>query len=183
MSEYTLPPSSSLGSLPRDQQDEALGHLFEPCSTLNQIIVDQVLPKQQFGSYKELIEGVREELLSILKVNEEDERVSKIIAAHPRLGAPKNVKLSAHSEAEQAKLQEGSQETAEKLKKLNTEYEEAFPGLRYVVFVNGRSRPEIMENMIERINKKDISAERKEAFNAMCDIALDRASKIPQAKL
>lgn len=61
---------------------------------------------------------------------------------------------------------------------LNDKYETTFPGLRYVVFVNGRSREVIMNNMTERINRNDIVAERKEAFNAMCDIALDRAKKL-----
>lgn len=48
------------------------------------------------------------------------------------------------------------------------------------VFVNGRPRPEIMHNMRERIARGDIQAERLEAIQAMCDIALDRASKLQQ---
>lgn len=46
------------------------------------------------------------------------------------------------------------------------------------VFVNGRPRPMIMENMRSRIDRADIEAERQEAIRAMCDIALDRASKL-----
>lgn len=46
------------------------------------------------------------------------------------------------------------------------------------VFVNGRSRPEIMQNMRDRIARADIAAERQEAIQAMCDIALDRAAKL-----
>ena len=92
----------------------------------------------------------------------------------------------------------------EMLGRLNEEYEARFPGLRYVyvlfflflfvglwfliqiwesdevysVFVNGRARPAIMENMRTRIDRGDISAERQEAIQAMCDIALDRAGKL-----
>jgi 2-oxo-4-hydroxy-4-carboxy--5-ureidoimidazoline (OHCU) decarboxylase len=50
------------------------------------------------------------------------------------------------------------------LAKLNGEYEDKFPGLRYVVFVNGRPRPVIMENMRARIARGDIKAERAEAI-------------------
>jgi 2-oxo-4-hydroxy-4-carboxy--5-ureidoimidazoline (OHCU) decarboxylase len=46
------------------------------------------------------------------------------------------------------------------------------------VFVNGRPRPTIMENMRTRIDRGDIKTERQEAIQAMCDIATDRASKL-----
>jgi propanediol utilization protein len=46
------------------------------------------------------------------------------------------------------------------------------------VFVNGRPRPVIMEDMRSRIDRGDIKAERQVAIQAMCDIALDRASKL-----
>jgi hypothetical protein len=38
-----------------------------------------------------------------------------------------------------------------------------------------------MENMRFRIDRGDIGAERQEAIQAMCDIALDRASKLQKA--
>ena len=46
------------------------------------------------------------------------------------------------------------------------------------VFVNGRPRPAIMENMRKRIDRGDVGAERQEAIQAMCDIARDRATKL-----
>ena len=46
------------------------------------------------------------------------------------------------------------------------------------VFVNGRSRPAIMEDMEKRIKRGDIKQEKKDAIQAMCDIALNRASKM-----
>jgi hypothetical protein len=49
------------------------------------------------------------------------------------------------------------------------------------VFVNGRPRSEIMQNMRARIDRGDVKAERQEAIQAMCDIALDRASKLQKA--
>lgn len=165
---YSLPAIESLTSQPKATQEEALTHLFEPCETLNAIVTSQVLVPENQGqmkSYKDMIELVRKTLNNILDTDDKDPRVSKIIAAHPRLGAPKNVKLSAHSEAEQANLKAASEAQAAKLSELNKKYEETFPGLRYVVFVNGRTREVIMENMIARIERNDIAAEKREAFN------------------
>lgn len=39
---------------------------------------------------------------------------------------------------------------------------------RHSVFVNGRSRPVIMENMRSRIARGDIKAERQEAIQVRC---------------
>lgn len=182
MSDYKLPPIESLPKESDSVKEEALTHLFEPCPTLNGTIIAEVLtPQKTFSKYGELIEQARTKLLDIVAKDSSDPRISKIIAAHPRLGAPKNVKLSAHSEAEQKNLKAASEEQTAKLKELNDQYEKTFPGLRYVVFVNGRTRDVIMENMKERIARNDIDKEKAEAFNAMCDIAHDRANKLLEA--
>lgn len=181
---YALPPINQLLQLAQNEQVEVLNHLFEPCSTLSAFIIKNVLPDQNFQSYKDFIETVRSKLLSFLhseegKANDISPDISKIIAAHPRLGPAKKTgtELSSHSSSEQKSLQ-GSEEESAKLLQLNEEYEATFPGLRYVVFVNGRSRELIMSNMKQRIQRGDITLERKEAFNAMCDIAWDRAKKL-----
>ncbi|CAH2355091.1 hypothetical protein CLIB1423_21S01618 [[Candida] railenensis] len=179
---FSLPSVKSLPELSDSKKIEVLDHLFEPCSTLQAFLLPKVF-LANFQSYREFIEASRKELLKFLSEskNGSDPRISKIIAAHPRLGAPKPGKvaetLSEHSSAEQKSLQ-GSPEEQAKLVELNEKYEQTFPGLRYVVFVNGRSRPTVMQNMIERIERNDIELEREDAFNAMCDIALDRASKL-----
>ena len=98
------------------------------------------------------------------------------MGSHPRLGAKKVE--SAQSQAAQAQLNTGGKEEAAKLRALNDEYEAKFPGLRYVVFVNGRSRPVIMENMRMRIDRGDGEEEEREAVRAMVDIAKDRARKL-----
>lgn len=41
------------------------------------------------------------------------------------------------------------------------------PGMRYVVFVNGRSLPVMMENMRQRISRGDIETEKTEAINVL----------------
>ena len=50
------------------------------------------------------------------------------------------------------------------LARLNEAYEAKFPGLRFVVFVNGRARGEIMAIMRERIERGDWEAERDGAI-------------------
>lgn len=93
---------------------------------------------------------------------------------------------------------ENQEEVGRELARLNERYEEVFPGLRYVyadrflagegkqgwvllatansglcrVFVNGRSRQVIMEDMRKRIERGDIMAERREAIRVSSYSAL-----------
>ncbi|KAF8425115.1 Oxo-4-hydroxy-4-carboxy-5-ureidoimidazoline decarboxylase [Tirmania nivea] len=128
MPSQTLPAVSSLPSLTVEERATVLSHLFEPCQTLNELVVDD-LGQKVFNSYNEVIEHVRSLLLSVQAPGSysDSERLLKILAAHPRLGA-KQVE-SEHSKMEQASLA-GSQEEAEKLKQLNDEYEMRFPGMQ-----------------------------------------------------
>lgn len=165
MADYRLPWIKELPALPVDVQNEAFDHLFEPCETLKTLVLSSVLVKESsFQSYGQLIEQIRSALLNLV-TESADSRVKKIIASHPRLGAAKTIRLSSHSQAEQASLQASSEFQAQRLKELNDQYEATFPGLRYVVFVNGRSRDVIMKNMIKRIERRDIEKEKHEAFN------------------
>ncbi|KAF9517971.1 hypothetical protein BS47DRAFT_1338839 [Hydnum rufescens UP504] len=63
------------------------------------------------------------------------------ISGHPRIG--ERGKLSALSQAEQV-TKVTSQGVLERLEALNALYERSFPGLRYITFVNGRSREDII---------------------------------------
>lgn len=175
----TIPSTNWLSSYTFEKKSELLSHLFEPCPTLADLLISNVM-NRDYTNYTEFIESCRNFLNQFLQEEERKEtslaKVEKIIAAHPRLGPSKD-SLSSHSSEEQKSLS-GSREEAQKLADLNEIYESTFPGLRYVVFVAGRSRETIMENMRERIARGDIKKERFEAFNAMCDIALDRARKL-----
>lgn len=111
---------------------------------------------REFTSYNELIEACREAFLSLASKStaaSPDQQLLAILGSHPRLGAKKVE--SEQSAAEQAKL--GGE--SEILARLNREYEERFPGLRYVAFVNGRGRPEIMEDMKARMDRGDFDKE------------------------
>ncbi|KAI0392602.1 OHCU decarboxylase-domain-containing protein [Xylariaceae sp. FL0594] len=149
----------------------------------------EVPPSPSSTSYGSLIDAIGDAIKSLIPSSSESEierkreKLHNILGSHPRLGAKKVE--SAQSRAEQARLQQesaGSGEAeVEKLASLNREYEARFPGLRYVVFVNGRGRDVIMQDMRRRIDRGDISAEEREGVQAMIDIAHDRAKKLESA--
>jgi 2-oxo-4-hydroxy-4-carboxy--5-ureidoimidazoline (OHCU) decarboxylase len=116
------------------------------------------LPRQlTVGELAELFEGrtrlveklaARDNPLStahevIAELNE-DEKL-EALDAHPAIGA---TKLSARSAAEQG--QDDDPETLAELERLNSEYEQRF-GFRFVVFVNRRSKSEIVPILRERL--------------------------------
>lgn len=165
-----LPAIASLSTLRDATLTATLDLLFEPSADLHAFALP-TLRSFSFTSYDDLITTLREELLAIADSLHDDEArrpLHNILGSHPRLGEPKKETLSAQSAAEQRKLQEGGdEETAAKLAALNAEYEARFPGLRYVVFVNGRGRLEIMEDMRRRIDRGDIREEEREAIRVM----------------
>ena len=157
-----LPPIEQVPSLPTEERASILDLLFEPSTQLHTLSVP-LLHDQTFSSYDDLISAVGVQLtgLSESASTSDTAWLHEILGSHPRLGA-KNVD-SAQSQAEQAQLQ-GSGEEAEQLRLLNEEYEKKFPGLRYVVYVNGRSRPVIMDDMRQRIANSDMKAEQAAAI-------------------
>lgn len=169
-------------SASRKVQTETVSLLFEPCPALQDLIFSHFPLSSKISNFREFIEFVRVILLGLLNsevLSKNNDLICNIIAAHPRLGAKKVE--SALSKAEQANLQNSSpdaEKEAQILDSLNKEYELAFPGLRFVVFVNGRGRPDIFHDMRSRISRNDFVLECKDSFNAMCDIALDRSKKL-----
>lgn len=107
-----------------------------------------------------------------------------ILNAHPRLGAEKVDSAQSTAEQRSLDLDHGSSSSGDNdderraLAALNESYEAQFPGLRYVVFVNGRSRGEVMQDMRMRIRRADIDSEREAGIAAMAEIANDRLSKL-----
>lgn len=158
----TLLSFSEFVSASRASQEQALSLLFEPCQTLQSLITSEI-QFSGYPGYAEVIEAVRKVLLTLLGSPSSTEAIPAIIAAHPRLGAKKVE--SVLSQAEQASLTQDNKAEADKLNELNNQYEATFPGLRYVVFVNGRSRPVIFEDMKRRIARNNYDLECEEAFN------------------
>ncbi|KAK4186692.1 Oxo-4-hydroxy-4-carboxy-5-ureidoimidazoline decarboxylase [Podospora australis] len=182
MAPTTLPPITSLPSLSENEIFGVLDLLFEPTSELRSLALPLIRSSSYF-SYPDLISAIRTKLLEIVEQGTETPKLHEILGSHPRLGQPKQKsaeeeELSEQSKQEQKQLREGDQKEAERLAELNELYEQKFPGLRYVVFVNGRGRGEIMENMEGRIARGDLREEEREGVRAMCDIANDRAKKL-----
>lgn len=149
-------------SLSAEERAQILDLLFEPSTQLHTLSVP-LLHEKTFSSYNDLITAVGMQLseLSDSPSTSDTQWLESILGSHPRLGAKKVE--SAQSQGEQAQLQ-GSGEEAEQLRLLNEEYEKKYPGLRYVVFVSGRSRSVIMDDMRKRIDNSDLKAERAAAI-------------------
>lgn len=145
----SLPGISSLSSLPVLSQLQALDTLFEPSENLHGLIIP-VLVEGRFTSYNGLIDAVEDRLRRLASDKDSDiNTLHSILGCHPRLGESaaaaaatvsesQKPHLSELSKLEQANLVSASastaqvQEEARRLMELNREYEEKFPGLRYV---------------------------------------------------
>jgi len=88
--------------------------------------------------------------------------------AHPRIGEHP-ARMSAHSRAEQG------DEPVPELEWLNATYEEKF-GFRFVVFVNGRPKREIVKVLKQRLNNPR-DQELVTGLKAVVDIARSRLEK------
>lgn len=101
----------------------------------------------------------------------EGERIA-VLDAHPRIGA-NAASLSLHSRREQGDVADDA--TLRELDELNDAYEEKF-GFRFVVFVAGRSKQEIVPILRARLaNTRD--AELKTGLDEFLAISLDRLER------
>lgn len=166
--------------------------LFEPSWGLIQLIIngEGIMARAQgLRNYGDFIELVRSELVQKcvdVEVEIKDasssqyiELLKDVVNAHPRLGESKK-QLSTHSLLEQRNLQNGqdSPEVTKRLQELNKEYEKVYPGLRFVLFVNGRNRPEVIGVMESRISSGNSwFKEMETAIQELCNIAQDRYHK------
>ncbi|KAF2416268.1 hypothetical protein EJ08DRAFT_600641 [Tothia fuscella] len=179
----SLPEIPNLPSLSTQERASILDLLFEPSTSLHTLSLPVTIEK--YSTYDDLIIAIGMQLSALAESTSTSDKtwLESILSAHPRLGE-KTVD-SELSRIEQKAMDTasggndaGKEEEAKTLQALNEQYEKAFPGLRYVVFVNGRPRPVIFEDMQKRITRGDIAAERTEAIKAMCEIASDRARRL-----
>jgi 2-oxo-4-hydroxy-4-carboxy--5-ureidoimidazoline (OHCU) decarboxylase len=118
--------------LPRQLSEEELAELFEGHTRLVELLAAREDP---LGSAEEVIAGL-----------DEREKV-EALDAHPAIGARN---LSERSAAEQGVG--GHPAVLTELTYLNQVYEEKF-GFRFVVFVNGRPKSEILNVLQERLER------------------------------
>jgi 2-oxo-4-hydroxy-4-carboxy--5-ureidoimidazoline (OHCU) decarboxylase len=133
---------------------QAFATLFEPSPALFEFLVPSVItivadpkshiPRRTFNALIDM--GIRE-----LDDWSHSQQAS-FIGGHPRIGEVKG--LSALSASEQA-AHATPPEILARLLELNEEYERRYPGLRYITFVNGRSRKAVMEEMEEKLRVGD----------------------------
>ncbi len=97
----------------------------------------------------------------------EEEQIAAL-NAHPRIGDSHRV--SARSAGEQGS--ESPPEVLEELARLNGLYEERF-GFRFIVFVDGRSRSQILPILRERLERAR-DDELQSGLDALVAIAIDR---------
>jgi 2-oxo-4-hydroxy-4-carboxy--5-ureidoimidazoline (OHCU) decarboxylase len=97
----------------------------------------------------------------------------ELIDAHPRLGAPPST-VSSASFREQGYDRETTAAIAD-LERLNAAYERQF-GFRFCIFVNGRSRPELVP-ILDAALAADRPAEIQRALHDVVAIARDRFDK------
>ncbi|CRG90663.1 putative WD repeat-containing protein C3H5,08c [Talaromyces islandicus] len=192
MSSPTLPSISSLLSLPASDQLQALDTLFEPSAELH-ALVQPILSAQTFSTYSQLVDAIQNKFseLAADSTTAKKQTLYGILGSHPRLGAPSpaaQANLSELSRREQANLNSSNNSTdgpsaadlAAQLASLNKEYEETYPGLRYVTFVNGRGRDVIMVDMRRRISRANIELEVQDNIQGY---VLPRAIHIPMAEV
>ena len=138
--------------LPRKLTVDELAELFEGRTRLVEKLAEREDP---LGAARDVIRELSEE-----------EKL-EALNAHPAIGA---TKLSARSAAEQGSG--GDPVVLTELAYLNQVYEEKF-GFRFVVFVNRRSKAEILEVLRERIQRTR-EEELDTALEELVAIAEDR---------
>jgi len=136
---------------------QAFATLFEPSSALFEFLVPAVIAiiGNPTGTESQTPQRTYNTLMDIA-ISELDRwpygRQAGFLGGHPRIGEIKG--LSALSASEQA-AHATPPEVLARLLELNEEYERRYPGLRYITFVNGRSRKMIMVEMEEKLGISD----------------------------
>jgi 2-oxo-4-hydroxy-4-carboxy-5-ureidoimidazoline decarboxylase len=109
---------------------------------------------------------------AILATMSEAERIA-VLDAHPRIGATSG--LSARSAAEQRAAEPTDAATLAELERLNAAYEARF-GFRFVVFVRGRSRADLLPVLRARLDRSR-EAELATGLEEFLAIARDRLGR------
>jgi len=162
-----IPPASDIyasrDTSPEGPLARAFATLFEPSPALLEFLVPSVVSTIEASqiphrSYNALIDTA----ICELEGWPHGQKAS-FLGGHPRIGEIKG--LSALSASEQA-AHATPPEVLARLLDLNEEYERRYPGLRYITFVNGRSRKVIMLEIEEKlgIDGSWVKGESKEVY-------------------
>ncbi|KAK0238885.1 OHCU decarboxylase-domain-containing protein [Armillaria nabsnona] len=138
-------------SCPGNSLPDALTILFEHSPILISKLCPQltgILPTlPPLSSYSQLIDVSLNQLGTW-----DDEMKAQFISGHPRIGENKNLsKLSAKEQGATSTTTTTPPEVLARLAHLNACYEKKYPGLVYIIFVNGRTRAAIAEEMEDKL--------------------------------
>jgi 2-oxo-4-hydroxy-4-carboxy-5-ureidoimidazoline decarboxylase len=152
---------------------EAVAALFEQAPRF----IERLKAARPLGSWEALFSAG----VTVALEMPEDEQI-ELIDAHPRIGAPPGsvsalsfVEQGYDAEAAGAEAEAERQRIASELDRLNSAYEARF-GFRYVIFVAGRPRAEIVP-MMEAALDRERAAEMERALRDVVAIGRDRAIK------
>jgi len=159
----TFPPLDELNQLSVSAFADAMAQLFEPAPKF----ATRLAEERPFASDAALLEAAAR----IARALPEADQVA-LINAHPRVGAQPGG-LSAHSRREMGAPQKDADED---LADLNAAYEARF-GFRYLVFVAGRTRGELIPGFRSALHRKR-NAELRRAIQDTLAIAADRLQRL-----
>jgi 2-oxo-4-hydroxy-4-carboxy--5-ureidoimidazoline (OHCU) decarboxylase len=133
-------------STPQSPLGVALEVLFEHSPILVSLLEPQLntvlRSSPPLASYTELID------LALSEIAKWDlQAQSEFISGHPRIGEVKNLSKLSASEQGATGINPTPPDVLARLVHLNACYEAVYPGLRYITFVNGRTRAAIAEEM------------------------------------
>ncbi|EGG22030.1 allantoinase [Cavenderia fasciculata] len=169
-----LPPIARLNQMDRDNFFNVVHLLFETAPPLANALYDA----RPFSSYNDLID-VADTIIQ--KCSDQDKIL--IINAHPRIGVnPADIKTqSTLSFREQGcdneQLNEEVERVYQALQQLNEQYETK-NGFKFVVFVAGRPKSEIVKVLEQRLQNNNTMDELKIGLSDMTTIARDRLKKL-----
>jgi OHCU decarboxylase len=170
-----LRPIAELNQLAPTEFAAALGPLFEAAGPL----AEALQAERPFASYADLLERAETAAGRLTTAAQ-----IEVVSAHPRIGESADAvrQQSALSYREQGYDDEATLPPSEvqrvyaTLAELNRAYEERF-GFRFVVFVNGRPKSEIVDILQARMRNSP-QAELQTSLQAIFSIARDRLSRL-----
>lgn len=127
--------------------------LFEHSDVLAQYLLPELLATQSDKPrvyHRSNIESVLSRSMNIIR-DWNPELQAQFVGGHPRIGETKNLSVLSSKEQSGGTSQPTPPEVLARLAHLNACYEHVYPGLRYITFVNGRSRAVIAEEMEDKL--------------------------------
>ncbi len=161
-----IPGADALSALSADSFASALAPLFEGAPRFLRRLADA----RPFHSDEAILGAARE-----VAAEAPEADLIELLDAHPRIGAGPG-EMSELSRGEQDDDPIGDEALAQELADLNAAYERQF-GFRYVVFVAGRPRAEIVP-LIEVALRNERDAELRRGVDDAIYIAADRLRSI-----